>query len=1209
MEKLKQVLAQEDTVLFIGSGISLWSGLPSWSGLIEELAKFVEASGSGADLVRAEAKRGDLLQAASYGFDKLTKQQIGDFIRATCRYGMAKPHEIHRKIVSLKSRCFITTNYDNLLEEALREWQPNRFYPPPVTNRHLTETARIANARSIDFIFKPHGDAADSSSIILTREQYRMLLPQGELHHALETLKTLLVSRPVVYLGFGLRDPDFIYVRDLLANTYKGGARDHHAIMADVTEAECDYWRRNYGVHLVNYSTGQRPDGMKDHAALLTLLDSLAQSEPEPVVASPGLKSSVEEFCPSDLVLSLARHAARLARIPKAAPEFTIRVHSEPSKQKGNGYYHQFEKFDHYPIDKFLDEGPDRALLIGLPGAGKTYALRQAAARLAEKLHEVCLSEPFDFSSAVIPIFVDLKLYRGNLVGLVSETLSPSLSFSEITQRFRSKIYLDSFNEMPREYWENGSYELDFANFVESVGRSSMIIGSRTNDGLEKLGFNAYSLDQIDEDIVISELTRIGIEIEGRFNHEVVFLLQKPFFFNLVTTGAVSLPKEAHPRDFYRSFFTNLGSAFIRRFGKSFPIEDALSVAAYDAINRGEEAYPLSDLLQTLRIYVDAADLDGTYALDIANWLVSSSTLIPQIGGRISFVHQSVTEYLAAKELANRYLADPQILKEKIRITRWDQALFFALGLLPQLQAEKFFSDVAKADLALALNAAKYLEAGRDEVVSKLLAIIPEYIQDLDPFESQIESIVENSLPVSESHEPHLRNLMKLGNTIAAAAVKRLVAMKGADIKDELLQELFENRHDYNYCCNGIATALMPFASPEDVKKIVDLADSIADDYAEDYDSDAVGGFISGAADFLSELEISAIKDEFLSDDKTVNISDIRADILCHILMSHHSTPALDLAGELLLLDIKDSAVAIYFVARFSRPEDDLSWESFKADHVENLINMVESPDKDSWALKALKFLCSGRPDLAEVVKARASNKSGIAKAALLYSAQAASVTPIFEALRDLVEMSQEERKKQPVHLLKQIEIDWTGNDSLFVDILRLRDSSIALSIIDQIYHLRDCPLQNMEIGPVEWSLDWLISEIEPDTQFMLRDRISWLFATCLSKEGRHALVNEFNRTDSKYRDVLSRSILLHQNDLTTEDFSADAVSYLLADLARNKISYSWNGHLLGKTATEQFVSERLLPLVHEAKDVLLINLKKILRETGSRHGRRYILD
>jgi hypothetical protein len=366
-------------------------------------------------------------------------------------------------------------------------------------------------------------------------------------------LKTLLVSRPVVYLGFGLRDPDFIYVRDLLANTYKGGTRDHYAIMADITEAEGDYWRRNYGIHLSSYPTTTRPDGKKDHAALLTFLDALL--EPAPVVPSPDLKGTAIKSCTPDLVLSLARHAARLARTTKATPEFPIRVHAEAANKKRNGHYHQLDKFDHYPIDKFLDDGPDRALLIGLPGAGKTYALRQAAARLAEKLHEDCLSEPFDEASIVIPIFVDLKLYRGDLAELINQSLPPNFPFIDMTQRFRSKVFLDSFNEMPREYWESGSYEGDFAKFTKSIGRSSLIIGSRTNDGLGKLGLPAYCLDQIDDAFVTAQLSQTGIDIGGRFDREVRVLLQKPFYFQLVTSGAVSLPKEAHPRDFYQSCF------------------------------------------------------------------------------------------------------------------------------------------------------------------------------------------------------------------------------------------------------------------------------------------------------------------------------------------------------------------------------------------------------------------------------------------------------------------------------------------------------------------------------------------------------------------------------------------------------------------------------------------------------------------------------
>ena len=128
----------------------------------------------------------------------------------------------------------------------------------------------------------------------------------------------------------------------------------------------------------------------------------------------------------------MARHAAGLARSPKINPEFQIRVHAEKKNRRERSIYNWPDKFDHYPVEKFLDDGPERALLIGLPGAGKTYSLRRAAARLAEKLHEVCLSEPFDEKAVIVPILADLKLYRGNLRELVSQTLPKSLPLDEV---------------------------------------------------------------------------------------------------------------------------------------------------------------------------------------------------------------------------------------------------------------------------------------------------------------------------------------------------------------------------------------------------------------------------------------------------------------------------------------------------------------------------------------------------------------------------------------------------------------------------------------------------------------------------------------------------------------------------------------------------------------------------------------------------------
>jgi len=246
---------------------------------------------------------------------------------------------------------------------------------------------------------------------------------------------------------------------------------------------------------------------------------------------------------------------------------------------------------------------------------------------------------------------------------------------------------------------------------------------------------------------------------------------------------------------------------------------------------------------------------------------------------------------------------------------------------------------------------------------------------------------------------------------------------------------------------------------------------------------------------------------------------------------------------------------------------------------------------------------------LAEVVKARASDRSGIAKVSLIDCAAAAEVAPIFEALSELAGMSPEQRILEPTHLLRQIDINWAGNEVLFVQLLKLRESYLALAVVEQVHHEWDCPLGILEIGPIEWWLDWLVDESDPWSRHWLKERLSWLFASYVSKETRHAFVNEFNKAASKYRGVLADSILLKQNELTTDDFSADAISFLLADLERTELKDSWRGHLLGNTATEKFVAERLLPLVSEAKDLLLKNLQKVLQQAGSRHGRRYLID
>jgi hypothetical protein len=367
--------------------------------------------------------------------------------------------------------------------------------------------------------------------------------------------------------------------------------------------------------------------------------------------------------------------------------------------------------------------------------------------------------------------------------------------------------------------------------------------------------------------------------------------------------------------------------------------------------------------------------------------------------------------------------------------------------------------------------------------------------------------------------------------------------------------------------------------------------------------------FISGAANFLNELDIASISNSFLPKDELEPISEVRARILCRILCRQDSTASLNLAGKLLLRGVNEAAFPIFLISEYSENCSDLSWDSFTADHVARLeciiLDCAENPE-ESWALNALQNLCRARRDLADLVKDRASKNIGLTKDILLYCASPDDMTQLFASLAELLKMSDEQRREEPTHLLSRIEFNWAGKEDLFIQLLRLRDIRLATALLGEVVPFDNQSLEKLQIESVEWWLEWMM-EKECESWFVLQ--LGSLLVQYLSDESRGQLVTEFNKTSSKFRRLLLHSALPFFDDLTTEAFSEDAISFILADLNREGSYSGSRGHLLGSIATDSFVTERLLPLLPTAKSPLSENLQAVLRQAGSRHGRRYIVE
>ncbi|MGN6297669.1 MAG: SIR2 family protein [Ginsengibacter sp.] len=1196
IEKLRQVLKQEDTVLFIGSGVSLWSGLPSWIGLIQELIDFIKENGLDANLTEQELKRGDLLQAASYGFDKLTKSQFAQFIRKASRLGIAQPHDIHNKIIALGPTCYITTNYDKLLEMSFQRWKSGTYFRT-VVNTQLTETAEIVGARSNSFLFKLHGDAENSDSIILTREQYRTLNPGGELNHALETARTLMLSRPIVYIGFGLRDPDFLYLKDLLINTYKGGIRDHYAIMADIGEQEKDYWRRNFGIHLIEYQTNSKSHGKRDHTPILKLLDNLK--------ASNTKTSSSTLVLSPEFILSLNRHSAKYYGFKTSKLHLPLIVHPIENNKKREYHFRFYEA----SVENLLDNGPDKLILIGLPGGGKSYSFKASVARLSKNLSKACIEDSIKINETVIPIYVDLKLYEGDLVKLIEQNIPVGIKLSVLCSNFKVKLYLDAFNEVPKEFIESKSWNFDFSTLLEKYN-FSLVISSRTIDGLEELEFPAFNLDSINEEFVKTSLVQNKLELKGIFRHEIIALLQKPFFYKLIFENKFEIEAETSPQKIYSSLLDLINKRLNERFNANINIIEPLSSVAMTALNNGEEAFKIEILKRYIELEVKNTD-NSILSSDVINWLVSQDLLIPLVNERISFFHQSVTEYLAATKLASLFVGNHEILKEKLSYRRWDQALFLCLSLLKKEDAERFLETVINIDFELALSAVKYLEEDTKEVVERLLKEINTTTSIDWEWQDQIGHRLRYSLPIAESHIIILKQIVNKGDALGGLAAGCLIDLQGTDFKDEAFNLLVDFCDDYNFC-SEIGRSIKKYVTEDDIPKLLTMCEKVQ----QKFDSRKIKeyeGFDSALGDIVEGFNPQIIFSSFYDGSVKLKDQKVQLEVLCEYLNECRNNDGLKICTELLLEGVEEIAFEIHMILHYAKEEDNIDYSIIEPKHINSLISIVKkgSNEGSNWALSSLYDIFSKREDLKPIAEKEINKSNGVLKAAFCYSISKSEENAIvFQALEDLLMMDPSSLQKENFDLISRMEnLDWVGHEELFVKLLKLRNVKLAYNLCDKL------PLEHddiggfvLDIGPINWWLEWFAEFIKSNSEeWMFTDRVPRVITSHISKDKRQELISTFNNTKSKYRKILSQVVLTKMPDLKLEDFTQESLSYLFEELKTKRIRF-FDRSIISDIATEQFVTERMLPLLKNMRGVEYKNLEILIEKIGKKHKRRYLV-
>jgi hypothetical protein len=201
--------------LFVGAGVSMAVGLPSWQTLVDHLLKeldldagVIEGMNDGYQMLA------EFYRLKQGGLGALRSWLDRNWKVASDRVAES---ELHKLIVELDFPAIYTTNYDRNLETAFEV--------------HEKPYAKIANAKQIadatdgvTQIIKYHGDFDDDSSLVLTETDF---FDRLSFDSPLDIkFRADALGRTILFIGYSMSDPN---IRLLLHSIWQTWERSGHA--------------------------------------------------------------------------------------------------------------------------------------------------------------------------------------------------------------------------------------------------------------------------------------------------------------------------------------------------------------------------------------------------------------------------------------------------------------------------------------------------------------------------------------------------------------------------------------------------------------------------------------------------------------------------------------------------------------------------------------------------------------------------------------------------------------------------------------------------------------------------------------------------------------------------------------------------------------------------------------------------------------------
>ncbi|MBI5541246.1 MAG: SIR2 family protein [Bacteroidia bacterium] len=217
-------LAENNVAVFAGAGMSISAGYVNWADLLRDIAEEVGLSVD---------KEHDLISLAQYhvnehggGKAKINRKILEEFTEE------AESSENHKILARLPITTFWTTNYDTLIEDAVKA--ANKVVD---VKHQIKQLANTRPKRDV-VLYKMHGDAHHPADAVLTKEQYESYYKTHE--HFITALSGDLISKTFLFIGFSFTDPNLDYVLSRLNIQFGENNRQHYCFIRKQSKGSDD---------------------------------------------------------------------------------------------------------------------------------------------------------------------------------------------------------------------------------------------------------------------------------------------------------------------------------------------------------------------------------------------------------------------------------------------------------------------------------------------------------------------------------------------------------------------------------------------------------------------------------------------------------------------------------------------------------------------------------------------------------------------------------------------------------------------------------------------------------------------------------------------------------------------------------------------------------------------------------------------------------